>query len=262
MWGNDERRTVLSGSSKVGQEILVVHGVRSGGGKITEASKGRMTKLITKDRRTFKGADAIAFRHGHAAKGEHSSTYRAWCSMRTRCLNPNRKTYVNYGGRGISVCERWNLFENFLADMGERPEGRTLDRFPDPNGNYEPSNCRWATPQEQANNTRRNKWITHGGITDTQTGWARRVGITVGALRSRLKTGRPLSDVLTTKYRPNHKPLVGGAHPKALLTNYQAAEIKRRAIAGEAYQSLAQEFGVGFRTVGMIKRGESWKCLG
>jgi hypothetical protein len=70
--------------------------------------------------------------------------------MRDRCLNPGAYSYKRYGGRGIGICERWNTFLTFLADMGERPAGKTLDRWPDPDGNYEPGNCRWATPKEQA----------------------------------------------------------------------------------------------------------------
>jgi hypothetical protein len=72
--------------------------------------------------------------------------------MIQRCTNPNNIKYPAYGARGISVCERWRTFENFFADMGERPQGKTLDRHPDPAGNYEPVNCRWATPLEQRHN--------------------------------------------------------------------------------------------------------------
>jgi hypothetical protein len=82
--------------------------------------------------------------------------------MRERCANTKGANYKNYGGRGIRVCKRWALFENFLADMGERPEGLTLDRI-DNEGNYEPSNCRWATYAQQLTNRRARKRVAQGG---------------------------------------------------------------------------------------------------
>lgn len=89
----------------------------------------------------------------HGERTDKSPTYISWCSMKQRCLNPKATGYHNYGGRGIIICERWMEFENFLSDMGERPEGMSLDRINN-DGNYEPSNCKWSTPKEQFKNSR------------------------------------------------------------------------------------------------------------
>ena len=92
-------------------------------------------------------------RHGHAAYGKPSRTYKSWRSMLERCTNPNKDNFALYGGRGIQVCAEWTFFDNFLRDMGERPEGTSLDRI-DVNGHYEPNNCRWSTLSAQQQNRR------------------------------------------------------------------------------------------------------------
>lgn len=93
-----------------------------------------------------------------------TSTNRSWSSARNRCYNSNNKDYIHYGARGIKMSDRWNKFENFLADMGEKPKGLTLDRI-DNNGNYEPGNCRWATYSQQNSNQRKRspKILISGG---------------------------------------------------------------------------------------------------
>lgn len=91
--------------------------------------------------------------HGHARKGQKTSEYKAWTSMRERCANPLNQAYRWYGGRGITVCERWKSFDNFIADMGPRPPGLWLERV-DNDGNYEPSNCKWETRKVQLKNRR------------------------------------------------------------------------------------------------------------
>lgn len=100
--------------------------------------------------------------HGtHLMSG--TPTYKSWASLKARCLNPNNADYPDYGGRGITVCERWrDSFADFYEDMGSRPEGCSIDRI-DVNGNYEPGNCRWATPTEQMQNVRHNVIVRFRG---------------------------------------------------------------------------------------------------
>lgn len=112
-------------------------------------------------------------------------TYRVWNTMLIRCGDPENKKFPIYGGRGITVCDRWKDFLNFLSDMGEKPAGLSIERINN-NGNYEPDNCKWATAKEQANNTRRNRRITYNGETLTLTEWSQRLGITPSTLHERI----------------------------------------------------------------------------
>jgi hypothetical protein len=125
--------------------------------------------------------------------------------MRARCTYPYVNGYHNYGGRGITVCERWESFENFLADMGERPEGRTLDRN-DVNLGYEPGNCRWATLKEQSRNTRTTRWIEYQGERLTVVDWAERLNVSSGSLGRRIRDGWPVERAMTVPMQSNRRP--------------------------------------------------------
>jgi len=126
--------------------------------------------------------------------------YNAWRSMRQRCrvLSPR---FGNYSGRGISVCPRWQSFDNFLADMGPRPSPRhSLDRI-DNSGNYEPNNCRWATLGQQNNNHRRNRVVVIDGEAKTLTEWRRLLGVKHQTVYWRMARGQSLEEALTTPVR-------------------------------------------------------------
>jgi len=140
-------------------------------GRITHVSVGNLSSGHTKSCGCLH-AESIT-KHGHSNR---TGTYRSWQSMSDRCRNEHHKNYHRYGGRGITVCERWSSFENFLADMGERPDGKTLDRI-DNDGNYEPGNCRWATQADQTNNQSRNKVVCVDGVSKTLAQWGRDTGL-------------------------------------------------------------------------------------
>lgn len=127
-----------------------------------------------------------------AASLLNTPEYRSWQAMRQRCFNPNKASYVYYGARGITVCERWGGrggFSRFLADMGQKPDPScSIDRI-DLEGNYEPSNCRWATPKEQANRRRNNQTLTISGETRTLAEWASIAGLVYQTLRDRVRAG-------------------------------------------------------------------------
>lgn len=122
-------------------------------------------------------------------------TYKSWCSMKERCENPRHERFSDYGKRGIKICERWQDFENFLADMGERPQGMSLGRI-DNDGNYCKENCRWETRLEQQNNTRFNLLVSINGTTKTASQWASILGMDSTAMRMRIYRGWPIKKLL------------------------------------------------------------------
>ncbi|QGZ66339.1 hypothetical protein [Paraburkholderia acidisoli] len=123
--------------------------------------------------------------HGHTKGRKFSPEYHSWSSMMTRCANPKSWKYADYGGRGIVVCDRWYSFESFLADMGARPRGATLERE-DVNGNYEPGNCTWATRERQSNNKRTNTILECDGRKQSIADWAREFGLAYNTLFARI----------------------------------------------------------------------------
>lgn len=129
------------------------------------------------------------------------------CDMKRRCYNPEEKFYKDYGGRGIKVCDEWmdkkeghSNFQKWAVENGWE-EGRSIDRI-DVNGNYEPSNCRWATPEEQANNRRNNNYVTINGVTKTTSEWARQIGISQNAFTGRINSGWTGEELLKPKFKP------------------------------------------------------------
>ena len=141
-------------------------------------------------------------RHGHSSYRTITRTWRAWSEIKRRCANPHCRAWKLYGARGITVCDRWQHFEHFLIDMGEHPgSGYSIDRI-DSNGNYEPSNCRWATSTQQSRNRRNNRLLTVGDTTKLLCEWVESTGISLGTLRSRLRYGWTPEEVVSLPISP------------------------------------------------------------
>lgn len=150
----------------------------------------RMTSGHTRSCGCVKGK--VNFRHG--MKG--TPTHNTWCAMKQRCENPAHDSYEFYGARGITVCQRWrDSFEAFLADMGERPEGMTIDRI-DSTGNYEPGNCRWAPEDEQARNRSSTILVEREGRTQCVKDWCDELGLDVDRVYGRIRRGAAPAEAL------------------------------------------------------------------
>lgn len=146
-------------------------------------------------------------KHGHAPRGNKSAAYKAWESMHRRCYLPSQSSYENYGGRGITVAHEWHRFETFLADMGEPPEGMSLERKKVDEG-YSKANCIWATRVDQARNKTNTRWLEHGGERRSLAEWAELIGVKAKTLRARLDDhGWSIERALTepVSYTPRKK---------------------------------------------------------
>lgn len=211
-----ERFGLLTAVSEVGRSsrgaILWLFKCECGREHITRATSARLGKTgscgclygrpgANSERRgeKYKGEENPNFKHGRFG----SDVYTIWAGMLNRCKNASNPGFKNYGGRGISVCQRWqDSFENFLTDMGPRPSSRhTVERI-DNDGNYAPDNCRWATYTEQARNRRNNAKVTIGGRTVTVAQAAEEAGMGVRKLRKRINSGVDPELAVSIRHRP------------------------------------------------------------
>ncbi len=161
-------------------------------GKYKDVPYGNLTQKLTK-------SCGCLIREGKDVKVTDHPLYTKWTGMRGRCNNVKDKAYKIYGGRGIKVCERWRIFQNFVNDMGGCPsDEHSIDRI-DNDGDYTPENCRWATQQEQMRNTRRTINLTYDGRTQCLQAWADERGLSKQTLSLRLKKGWSVVNAITTK---------------------------------------------------------------
>lgn len=165
-------------------------------GAETTPSQSNMTAGFTRSCGCIKREQTVARNTTHGLSRKFPKMYRSWKDLRARCNSPNNTEYPNYGGRGIRVCDRWDHFPNFLEDMGERPEGLTIDRI-DTNGHYQPDNCRWADAETQATNQRRIVMIEHDGISRTVAQWSRHYGVGRQTAKYRLKIGKTFEEAFS-----------------------------------------------------------------
>lgn len=181
-------------------------------------------------------------------------TYIAWAAMHSRCTCPTNAKFADYGGRGITICDRWlNSFANFLTDMGEKPSPKhTVDRQDNSLG-YTPENCIWATRKEQANNKRNNHLLTFQERSQTMAQWCSELGLSYTVVRSRLnRLGWSVEKALTIPVASDHR-----GHSKLRSTDIPQIRAMRKAKIGQI--EVATRFHVSTATISLIDRGIIWK---
>lgn len=202
------------GKESVVRYPLLVSGNTRSCGCLERENKERIMKLAQQVNRKSVSED-------FAGKLENHPLYKTWKSMLMRCNNPNVRGYKHYGGRGIKVCDRWSGdlgFENFVNDMGERPDGTTLDRI-DVNGNYEPSNCRWATTEQQMNNRTDNSRIILNGESITCAQLCKKYGFYYTWVAHQLRAGIDINFIIKKQLRPKEER-IGHAGRRAYSKDY------------------------------------------
>lgn len=187
-------------------------------------------------------------KHGGYVGNYPSPEWYTWSSMKSRCTNPKNPGYKHYGGRGITICERWASFENFLADMGKRPSDElSLDRI-DVNGPYAPDNCRWATVKQQTRNTRRSVFVEFRGETKTVAEWCEIVGLCRNEYEARTKKGR-MAPQEALSLPPTYVDGRGGPigrKPRLFTLRGETRTLRAWAeIAGANYGTVANKIGAG-----------------
>lgn len=175
-------------------------------------------------------------------------SYRTWRDMISRCANEKNRAYNHYGGRGITVCERWTKFENFYADMGDRPDGLQIDRK-DNDGNYEPGNCRWATHTENGNNRRTSRYIDYNGQSKTLKQWANEKGMAGSAFSRRIER------------LGIHRAMTEPIKKVSKLTSIDVLNIIKLLRTDTTQTDIASMFGVDKCAINCIKMGRNWSWL-
>jgi hypothetical protein len=203
------------GKESIVRYPLLVSGNTRSCGCLERENKERMVKLAQRVNRKSVSKDFTGTLENHPL-------YKTWKSMLMRCNNPNVRGYKHYGGRGIKVCDRWSGdlgFENFINDMGERPTlDHTLDRI-DVNGNYEPSNCRWATTEQQMNNRTDNSRILLNGESITCSQLCKRYGFYYTWVAHQLRAGIDINFIIKKQLRPKGER-IGHAGRRAYSKDY------------------------------------------
>jgi hypothetical protein len=147
----------------------------------------------------------VAATKKHGLSHKKDKTYNCWKDMRKRCNNPASMYYYRYGGRGIKVCPEWDVFQNFLADMGPCPDGYSIERLDIEKG-YEPGNCKWIPLNRQQRNTSKSRRVTAFGKTQLVVEWAEEYGLSAGTLSARInKLGWPAERAISTPARPTRR---------------------------------------------------------